>query len=239
MKLFPAILLSVFLFDFGIQGEISRFAIYPRYTRFLKTVPEEVKKSFYFRTACPSDSVALTFDDGPVNNTREIMDLLKEKNIPAAFFLVCGNLTVNNAERYKDPLFEAGMHSFAHGDYRKMKAPEIEKDVLLCMERFKKYGLPVNYFRPGYGVINTTLSTVLVKNNLKGILWSVDSFDWDKHKGDRLVRRVTDNLSPGSIFLFHDRVSPGDLRRIIDEIQKRNFKIVSLRTLLVSAPEYP
>lgn len=165
--------------------------------------------------------------------------MLKEKNIPATFFLVCRNITSKNIQLYQNPLFEIGMHSFSHGDYRKLTDSDIVKDIALCIGQFKKFDLPLNYFRPGYGVINSVLARVLDKNQIKGILWSLDSFDWDKHKGEFLISRVAENLSPGSIILFHDRIDLKDLTKIIDEIQKRNFQIVSLKTILKYPREYP
>lgn len=233
-----AVLLAFVFISVGV-AETGKFAIFPRYTRFLKAIPEDVKKVFYFRTACPSNFVALTFDDGPVKKTKPVIDLLKEKNIPATFFVVCKNLTSKNVQLYKDPLFEIGMHSFNHGDYRKFSNDEIEKDIDLCVERFSRFDLPLDYFRPGYGVVNSALSEALKKKQLKGILWNIDSFDWDKYKGERLISRVVHNLSPGSIILFHDRVEVEDLKKIIDEIQKKNFKIVSLKTILEFPAEYP
>ena len=237
-KCFSFLFLFFTILSYANAEKMEKFAIFPKYSKFLKNIPDEVKKTFYFRTACSSRYIALTFDDGPVKKTKEIVSLLKEKDVPATFFVVCNNLNSKNVLLYQNSLFEIGMHSFMHGDYRKFSDTEIEKDVALCVAKFKKLELPVQYFRPGYGVINTALSRELEKFNLKGVLWSIDSFDWDGCKGALLVNRIISNLSPGSIVLFHDRVNVSDLRKIIDEIRKKDFIIVPLKTILEFPGEY-
>ena len=58
----------------------------------------------------------LTFDDGPSENTSKILDILKEKDVKATFF-VTGNEDESAKELYQRIVAEGhtlGMHSYSH-----------------------------------------------------------------------------------------------------------------------------
>ena len=58
----------------------------------------------------------LTFDDGPSENTSKILDILKERNIKATFFVI-GNEEEEAKALYQRIVNEGhtiGMHSFTH-----------------------------------------------------------------------------------------------------------------------------
>ena len=60
--------------------------------------------------------VYLTFDDGPSSNTIKILDILKEKDVKATFFVV-GRLSDTTTPIYKRIVDEGhtlGMHSYTH-----------------------------------------------------------------------------------------------------------------------------
>lgn len=220
-------------------AQTNKFALYEKYITFLDDTPDSVKQFFYFRTACKKNFVAITFDDGPIENTKLIIDLLEKENVPATFFLVCEKLDSENVHLYKKPLFEVGMHTFNHGNYRKLTKSEIENDIKQCILKFEDLYMPLDYFRPAYGIMNSVLVSELRKKQIKGILWNIDSLDWNDYEGDKLIDQVIHNLSPGSIIIFHDRVDKNDLKKIIKEIRTKNFKIVSLKTIVQFEREYP
>lgn len=60
--------------------------------------------------------VYLTFDDGPSENTAKILDILKEKDVKATFFVI-GNEDESAKELYQRIVAEGhtlGMHSYSH-----------------------------------------------------------------------------------------------------------------------------
>jgi peptidoglycan/xylan/chitin deacetylase (PgdA/CDA1 family) len=67
--------------------------------------------------------VYLTFDDGPVNGTDNILDVLEEEHIPATMFYI-GKQILNNKDIYKRTLLcdsvSIGNHTYCHanGKYR-------------------------------------------------------------------------------------------------------------------------
>ena len=162
-----------------------------------------------------------------------------DNQIPATFFLVTDKLNKNNVILYQDSLIEVGMHTHSHLDYSQLTREEKEEDINNCIEVFNKYDLHIKYFRPAYGIIDRDISEILDVNNLEGIIWSLDSYDWKGYKRERLINNVIDNIQPGSIILFHDRIDILDLRKIIKEIFSKGFQIVSLSELTRYSSEYP
>lgn len=225
--------------DKDVIAQSANFALFKDYEVFLDKVPEAVKGYFYFKTDCNEKYAAITFDDGPTDNTKPLVALLKRKKIPAAFFVECGRLNAGNVRLYHDPLFEIGMHTFSHCDYRKLSRTQIIADVGLCVQRFESLALRPEYFRPAYGVINPDLADILSKRQIKGILWNIDSFDWRQYKGEELRKQAISSLCNGSIILFHDKIDINELEKIIKEIQIKGFKIVPLKTILKFKREYP
>ncbi len=217
------------------QVIVANFALYKGYQAYLEAIPQELKDYFYFKVASPDKIVVLSFDDGPLAYTPKLMALLSETNTPATFFLLCNRLTKTNSQWYDNPLFSYGLHTFSHKDYSYLDYAETKEDIDSCLEIFKKNNLDAKYFRPAFGIITQDLVTNLKSNKLEGILWNIDSLDWDNKRGDDLVKQVLENLSPGSIVLFHDGVNLTDLKRIIEAIQQQDYEIVSLEELL----QYP
>ena len=174
-----------------------------------------------------------------MRHTHSKISLLKKENIPATFFLVAQNITKNSVNLYDDQLFSVGLHTYKHDDYRKLDYLEKERDINKCLNVFKSHNLDVKYFRPAYGIIDEDTKDLLKKNKLKGIIWSIDSQDWNGYKGDKLLNNIDRNLKGGDIILFHDRVSTKDLKNVIELIKNKGYKIVSLEKILTYQNDLP
>lgn len=211
------------------------FALYPSYNKYLESIAQELKDYFYFKVNTNDKIIVLSFDDGPLAYTPNLMELLVETNTPATFFLLCNRINSTNSQWYTNPLFSFGLHTLSHKNYSYFDFDETKEDIDACLDIFKKNNLEAKYFRTAFGIITQDLVEILRANSLEGILWNIDSLDWDDKRGDALVRQVLDNLSTGSIVLFHDGVNRNDLRAIIEGIKQEGYKIVSLEELL----EYP
>ncbi len=214
------------------HDKAADLTIYPGYKRYLQTVDKDLKDSFYYEVDTGNKVVVLSFDDGPLAYTRAVMTVLENKAAPATFFLLCSRINERNSNWYHNPLFGVGIHSYQHQDYRDLTQVETDTDFNSCLEVFETYGLKKEYFRPPYGVISKAMVDNLKRHNLTGILWSLDSGDWDGNSGNTLIAKVIDNLRPGSIILFHDGVDPADLSAIIDAIYDLGYQIISLADLL-------
>ncbi|MEA3521924.1 MAG: polysaccharide deacetylase family protein [Campylobacterota bacterium] len=213
--------------------------LYKGYKNYLGDILDSTLSEFYFKAKTQEKIVAITFDDGPLRNTQSIISLLEKEKIPATFFLVAQNITQNLVNLYDDNLFSVGVHTYKHDDYRKLDYLEKEHDINQCLNVFNSYNLKVKYFRPAYGIIDEDIKVILEKNNLKGVIWSIDSQDWNNYRGEKLVSNITENLKGGDIILFHDRLSLNDLVSVIDAIHKKGYEIVSIDRIMSVESIFP
>lgn len=135
--------------------------------------------------------IYLTFDDGPCNNTKTVLDILDKYNVKATFFFV-GDLVRRRGADVAAVLeagHEIGCHSMTHiykdiyknGESIKSDIQKWEKEVINILG-----GLPVHklYRFPG----GSTCSAI--KNNFSELYEAVSllgyrSFDWNCSNNDR------------------------------------------------------
>ena len=173
----------------------ASIGLYANYSNYLQAIPHDIKKHFVFHTEAPDPWVVLSFDDGPLANTDELMEVLQEYNAPASFFVVCNQLQGAHKDWYDDPLFTFGIHSYSHRDYSDMSLEEINADIGRCQSRLDELDMHSYYFRPTYGIISQALVEALEQAKLWGILWNIDSLDWDGLHGLELREQVKNSLS--------------------------------------------
>jgi peptidoglycan-N-acetylglucosamine deacetylase len=113
-----------------------------------------------------NQSVALTFDDGPVaGKTEKVLDVLKEYNIKASFFCIG-----KKVEQHPDLLRRIdaeghliGNHSYHHGYTFDLQSSSMitkelaDTDTVIASVINKK----PRFFRPPYGVTNLNAEIVL------------------------------------------------------------------------------
>jgi len=204
--------------------------LYPTYPNYLAK-KKELLEYFYFKAKTPQKVVALTFDDGPNRHTKAIMEVLKKYNAPATFFLIGKNLKKDSYKLYQNPLFSVGMHTFDHKQFDKVSSAVVDEDFQKTIALFKKRHLQTTLFRPAYGVVNQAIVNNLQKYNIHAILWSNDSFDWDKKR--RSYKNVVEHLESGDIILMHDHATkPQELAQLLEAIAQKGFRVVSINELL-------
>lgn len=149
-----------------------------------------------------SNSVYLTFDDGPVPGVTEwVLDTLQKHNIKATFFCV-GENTVKYPEIYKRIINEG--HSIGNHTYNHLNSWKNKR--LPYLDNIKKASLHINspLFRPPYGKIRPTIINEISKD-YKIILWDVLTKDYDKNiTPQSCFEIVKAKTEKGSIIVFHD-----------------------------------
>jgi peptidoglycan/xylan/chitin deacetylase (PgdA/CDA1 family) len=154
--------------------------------------------------------IALTFDDGPSEISNKVMDILDRHNCTATFFWLGTNISGHRdiVERAIANGYEIGNHSWDHphlGEY----TPERlwEEQVGRTEKEFKDLtGKNMRFYRPPFGSISDKQIDFLKKKNIRTILWTVSSVDWDKSRNssNQIENRIFRNLNPGTIVLLHD-----------------------------------
>jgi peptidoglycan/xylan/chitin deacetylase (PgdA/CDA1 family) len=186
--------------------------------------------------------VALTFDDGPGASTREILDILKEKQADGTFFLL-GQAAEMNPEMAREIVLsgsEVANHSMAHDAFPTSADLAETNDVI---ERAA--GVRPCSFRPPYGSVDGPLVKRAAGEDMNTVLWDVDTEDWtDWTTAESVIEGTKVNTKPGSIILLHDG---GDARRdktieslpgIIDQLRSDGYGFVTVSELLGNRIEW-
>ena len=177
----------------------------------------------------------LTFDDGPNYNTLKILDILKENNIKATFFLV-GNMVENNpsvVKRIKEDGHTIANHTYSHKYSYKTKdefLDEIEKtDELISTalgEEYKSYFIRV----PGGSMGKKILQEAIKENGYKSINWTAKFGDDEKNgkvDSDYILNRVKETAGDDQyeVILAHSTksVTVLTLQEIIDNLKADGY----------------
>lgn len=172
----------------------------------------KINSGLYLKAVCVGKTdnrkIAITFDDGPSENTSALIDLLAKHNVKASFFLV-GEKAEKHIEIVKkmtDANHTIGNHSQNHRFYFPiMSVKKIIRNIASAQEVIKQInGTEPIYFRPPFGVTNPLISRALNNFNLIVVGWSVRSFDTIKKNPDKILDRIKKRMKPGSIILLHD-----------------------------------
>lgn len=208
------------------------------------TVPSaEIFRPVIVRGPGNGRRIVVSFDDGPSSPfTEQILDILRDKKVPAAFF-VCGA----NVERYPELVrrivrdgHTLGNHTYSHPALAFRTPAQIADQIDRTQSAIEKVvGIRADAFRPPYGIRWPGLMGVLHRRGLKLIMWSATGYDW-KCGSEEIVRLALKEIHPGSIILLHDgrnTLPPGQIDRsatvkalpeLIDKAREAGFEFVSL-----------
>lgn len=180
-------------------------------------------------------TIYLTFDDGPSKNTSKILDILKQEDIKATFFLVNFNSSYNPVvKRIYDEGHSIGIHSYTHNYKLIYSSVSAYFDDLNKMnDKIKTItGSDTKLLRFPGGSSNTISSfnkgimTTLVKEVTNAgyhyFDWNVDSSDaWSARNSNDVYNNVINNLKKGTnIVLMHDLSSNEKTVNVLEKIIK-------------------
>lgn len=178
----------------------------------------------------------LTFDEGYENGyTSKILDVLKEKNVKAVFFVTSYYLEKNPdlVKRMVDEGHVVGNHSKTHSSM-----PTLTSDMTKFKEEFSdvesKYkeitGLDMKkFFRPPMGYYSERSLAMTNDLGYKTVFWSFAYDDWDPEKQPEInyaKNKILDNLHNGSILLLHavSKTNTEILGEVIDSARNSGYE---------------
>lgn len=193
-------------------------------------------------------TIYLTFDDGPSPNTVRLLDILKEKGVPATFF-VTGWDSANAPELFRRMMDEGhtvGVHTYSH------KYQEIYASREAFLEDFQKIsdlitqstGAQPTISRFPGGSANSQMpkwlaSQLTAELTRRGYTY----FDWNVVSGDQTAtvypaQTLLENVITGSkgkdrlVVLFHDaplcKTSPDAAALVIDHFQGQGWTFAAI-----------
>jgi cellulose synthase/poly-beta-1,6-N-acetylglucosamine synthase-like glycosyltransferase/peptidoglycan/xylan/chitin deacetylase (PgdA/CDA1 family) len=205
------------------------------------------------------NKLVLTFDDGPDPRwTPQILDILKEKKVPAAFFVVGinGENNISLLKRIYQEGHEIGDHTFTHPNVAEIS----HKRAILEMESTRLLiecatGHSTILFRAPYNAdftpekIEELLPVAVARTkNYLDIGESIDPLDWEPGvSADTIFQRVVREKEEferdrretgGNIILLHDaggetrKATIEALPRIIDYFKKEGYQFTTIADIL-------
>jgi len=202
-----------------------------------------IQSNFYLKAYNSGDvtkkQIAITFDDGPHPEfTPKILKVLAEYNVKASFYVIGKNSAGNEKliEQIHEQGHLLGNHSFSHSFFIDFKSSKgfIEEINQTNNALEKIIGKRTTLFRPPYGVTTPNIASAVKKLNMHVIGWNVRSLDTTNDDAQTIVKRVTTQLKPGAIVLFHDTSDKtvSVLKQTLNFAKENGFKVVSLEELL-------
>ncbi len=188
--------------------------------------------------------LALTFDDGPGPYTPDVLRVLERAHVPATFF------EVGVLERYFHASTSAivahgdviGDHTEGHPPMSMLSESEQRAQLLEQAAAIHEYNAPFpRLFRPPYGLWNDTTLRLLRHYKMLMVLWTVDTSDYRLPGVRAIVHAAVSGARPGAIILMHDaggnrQETIEALPKIIKDLRRRGYKLVSVPRLLLDNP---
>ena len=192
--------------------------------------------------------VSITFDDGPSEYTGQVLDILRDKHVPATFFVIGLNAEQFPAmirREYKEGHI-IGNHSYSHpniaNDSEKMTELELNSTLRLIEHEI---GHGTKLFRPPYNADSqpqTPAEIVPIERAQRlgyiTIAESIDPRDWEPGiTSSKILQEVMEQKDEGHLILLHD--GGGDreatleaLPSMIDNLRAQGYQFVSLERLM-------
>jgi peptidoglycan/xylan/chitin deacetylase (PgdA/CDA1 family) len=209
--------------------------------------PSPAKPATYAQVRVDQPYIAMTFDDGPsAENTPRLLEMLKQRNIKATFFLIGQNAASNPdiVRRILADGHEIGNHSWTHPQLSKLSDDRVTAEITKTQEAIKEAsGFSPTLLRPPYGAI-TSRQREWIENQfgLNVILWSVDPFDWKRPGASVITQRILSQARPGAIILSHDihKQTVDAMPATLDGLLAKGYKFATVSQLIaMNKPKPP
>ncbi|MER2105718.1 MAG: polysaccharide deacetylase family protein [Solibacillus sp.] len=188
----------------------------------------EIEEPFIFKL--PANHVALTFDKGPSIYTQEIMDILKNYEVGATFFILGSNVNTFplTVERMHEEGYAIGHATANYSLLTDMPYDKIESEWLYTSQRIEAItGKRVELFRPPYGLFNKNTLAVANDYDFHLVTWSLDPLE---SKTTTIHNYLQANELSGAIISMTESQETIDaLPTIVDTLLENKLKIVQLQ----------
>lgn len=185
----------------------------------------------------------LTFDNGYENGyTVKILDILKEKKVPAVFF-VTGHYIKDQPELLKRMVSEGhliGNHSWSHPDVTQISNEKLKDELAKVKQEVGQVTgqKEMQFLRTPRGIFNERVLASSKEQGYTNVFWSIAYKDWDtnQQKGAGYAyEKVMSQLHPGAVILLHSvsKDNTEALGKIIDDARQKGYEFKRLDQLKV------
>lgn len=199
------------------------------------------KYDCYYIDKSGNKKIYLTFDAGYENgNVEKILDVLKEKGVSGAFFLL-DNIILKNTDLVLRMANEGHLvcnHTKNHKNLSSSTEEEISRNLrALEMIYEEKCGREMaKYFRFPEGEYSISAIRTVQRLGYKTIFWSFAYDDWDNDKQPdpyKAMKKILDNTHNGAVMLFHPTSATNAeiFSRLIDSWREMGYSFGTLDEL--------
>jgi peptidoglycan-N-acetylmuramic acid deacetylase len=203
--------------------------------------PELLKRygGFYLGDANKNE-IYLTFDEGYENGyTPKILDVLKENNVKAVFFITGPYLKEHQdlVDRMVEEGHTVGNHTINHPSLPSLGDIDLKEEIQgLDGEFYEKFNKHMKFLRPPKGEYSERTLALTQKMGYTNLFWSFAYDDWyrDRQRGqDYAHRKVMDNLHNGAVILLHavSKDNADALESIIKGAREKGFEFGDVNNL--------
>lgn len=197
--------------------------------------------------------VALTFDVCqdplyPAGFDAAIVDVLKQYDVPATFFLG-GDWMRTHPEETKllagNPNFELGNHSWSHPDFTQLSEEQMGQEIEQTEDMlFQTTGRHSRLFRLPYGLYNDQVLHAIAEHGLYTIQWDTVTGDPDPNfDAATILAEVQRTVRKGSIIVMHGNGrgwhTAEALPQVIEYLKSQGFTLVIVSQLIGLEPLPP
>ncbi|MBM7570316.1 polysaccharide deacetylase family protein [Aquibacillus albus] len=187
-------------------------------------------------------TVAITFDDGPNPvYTPQVLEIFQEVSGNVTFYMI-GEQMEKHPEIFEAVVehgHEVGNHTYTHPKLTELSDndcySEIDRTDRLIREMTGNKPLT---FRPPYLDYNEQVQSIVERfgYSVAGAV-NMDAQDWEQPGVEHIYSKSLENVSNGSILLFHDGFGDRSqtieaLRKLVAELDDQGYQFVTLTELL-------
>lgn len=184
--------------------------------------------------------MAVTIDCAyAVHHTDRLLEVLDENNVKATFFMTGYFMREfeESARKIEARGHEIASHSNTHPRLTEKSPYDMMREIQRPAEEIQRlFGKETTLMRPPFGDVDKNVIAMARAEGQEVIMWTIDSHDWDwDFKHEDVVKRVTKDVGPGTIILFHldGFWTPEVLAEVLPYYQQElGLKVVTVTELL-------
>lgn len=182
--------------------------------------------------------IALTFDDGPSEETERILKVLAQYDARATFCILGSKV-----ETYGDIIKRAiaqgneiASHTWSHKKLTELSAASIRSQLTRTNDAVRELtgGYEIKVLRPPYGSVNKNVRNICAEMDMVIAHWKVDTLDWETRSTSKTYRAIMNGAKNGAIILCHDLYSStaSAVEKAVPELVEKGFQLVTVSELL-------
>lgn len=185
-----------------------------------------------------SKDIYLTFDEGYENGyTTKILDVLKEKNCPAVFFVTMPYVKENPdlIKRMIDEGHVVGNHTVNHPSMPEISIEKATNEIKELHDYVKEnFNYEMNLFRPPMGEFSEQSLALTQSLGYKSVFWSYAYKDWDtknQPEPKSSLELLTTSAHNGAIYLLHSvsKTNTEILSDFIDNLRANGYNFAKMQ----------